>query len=541
MLAQVRSASLVGVEGIPVRVEAQVATGIPGLFLVGLPRGAAREGRDRVQAALRAIPGISDALRVTLNLAPADVVKEGAGLDLAMALAILAGAGEVSTDRLDGTAFLGELGLDGRLYPVRGILPLVLGCARAGARAVVIPRQDLPAATLAGGHLALLGADSLQEVLGHLRGGRVLSGPGRATEGGEGGSGPSRPEVDLADIRGQSWAKRALEIAAAGGHGLLLTGPPGAGKTLLARALRGLLPPLTSEASLEVTAIHSAAGLLKGTVNRVTDPPFRAPHHGASRGALVGGGSPLRPGEVTLAHRGVLFLDELPHWGSESLNALREPLESGFVDVTRTGRQARFPARFLLVAAMNPCPCGQHGEPEGRCRCDEAQVRRYQGRIPGPLLDRIDLILRLHRTDPEALLAGGGEEATDTVRRRVLAARERARDAGRGTDSAPARGVAGEMALEATARTLLRDAATALRLSARGVTRALRVAGTVALLDHRSRIGEEDIAEALQFRGGDLFVPPSVAVSPSGWIDGSAGATARRLWGTLPRPTFPAP
>jgi magnesium chelatase family protein len=347
VLGQVWSASLDGVVGVPVRVEAQVSTGIPALFIVGLPRGAVREGRDRIQSALRAVGASPDGLKVTINLAPAELVKEGAALDLAMAVALLAGAERVPATGLEDTAFLGELGLDGRLHPVRGILPLVLGCARAGLGSVVVPAPNLPDAAAAGAGLRLVGARSLAEVMDRLHG-RLPQGADTSGSAGEpphadpirvhgryrAGDAVWRgtPDaVDLAGIRGQLLARRALEIAAAGRHPLLLEGPPGAGKTLLARALPGLLPDLTPEGALEVSSIHSAAGLLPAGSGILRRPPFRAPHHHASQAALVGGGRPLRPGEVTLAHRGVLFLDELAHWPRPTLEALREPLESGFV------------------------------------------------------------------------------------------------------------------------------------------------------------------------------------------------------------------
>lgn len=499
MLARATSAALWGVEAVEVRVEVDVARGLPSVTVVGLPDAAVQESRERVRAAIRNSGLPFPMGRVLVSLAPADLRKEGPTFDLPIALALLASQGALPPGALDDTLLCGELALDGTLRPVRGAINLALLAVQAGRRRVLVPPANA-AEVAALQRLEVRAPETLREAVRALRGTtRLAPVPTPAPE-------PAPEPLDLADVRGQPAARRALEIAAAGGHHLLLAGPPGAGKTMLARRLPSILPPLSREEAVEATRIHSSAGALTGR-GLLQRPPFRAPHHGVSHAALVGGGRLPRPGEISLAHRGVLYLDELPEFSRRALEALRQPLEEGRMRIDRARGSVVFPASFMLVASLNPCPCGFHGDPRVACRCSPARREAYRQRLSGPLLDRIDLRVTLARLEADSLLGAPGGEASAAVAARVLAARERAQARQRVPNGQLSSAELRRHApLEGRARAFAARATDGLALSARGADRLRRVARTIADLAATSEIRPEHLAEAAAFRGEEVAV-----------------------------------
>ena len=491
-LATVASRALAGIEAPEVSVEVHLGPGLPAFHIVGLPEAEVREAKDRVRAALHHARFEFPSSRITVNLAPADLPKDSARFDLPIALGILAASGQLKSVALAGLEFAGELSLTGALRPVRGALAMALGSGRAG-RGFVLPAANAAQAALAA-RATVLPASSLLEVCAHLTGSAALA-PHRN------GAVHAAPRyADFSDVKGQAAAKRALEVAAAGGHSLLLIGPPGTGKSMLAARFPGILVPMSDEEALESAAIHSASSAGFDTA-RWGERPLRAPHHTASRIALVGGGSPPRPGEISLAHLGVLFMDELPEFGRAVLEALREPLETGAIALARGTRQARFPARFQLLAAMNPCPCGYLGHSSGRCRCTPDAIARYRARISGPLADRVDIKIEAPTPREEELVAAATGESSAAVRARVAAAHARQLERqGKANALLGTQEIDTHCAIEAEAEALARQAIARLALSARAYHRVLRVARSVADLAARERIGAAHVAEAIQYR-----------------------------------------
>jgi magnesium chelatase family protein len=498
MLATLRTAALLGVDACAVQVEVDVSFGMPMFTMVGLPDASVRESRDRVRSAIRNSGFEFPPHRITVNLAPADVRKAGAAFDLPIALGVLAAQGVIATSATGDAVVVGELSLDGTIQPTRGVLPVAAAARRDGIRRLLLPAANAAeaAVVLPGG---VIPVSTLADAVSAMNGGgpppRIVVPPP-----------PPPPEYpDFADVCGQLLPRRAIEIAAAGAHNLLLVGPPGAGKTMMARRMAGVLPPLTFEEALASTAVHSVTGLLPPGSGLMAQRPFRAPHHTVSTAALVGGGSQPRPGEVSLAHNGVLFLDETLEFARGALEALRQPLEEGIVSISRAARAATFPARFVLVAAMNPCPCGFAGDSIRDCRCTPQQVAHYVGRLSGPLRDRLDLTVEVRRLPPELLGASGGAEASAAMRVRVVAARERQHQRG-GSNGGSINGrlsasqLKQHCPLDRASLRLLRSAAERLGLSARGFDRVRRVARTIADLAGAEQIADGHVAEALQFR-----------------------------------------
>lgn len=508
MYARISSASVVGISAFIVEVETHLEQQLPGFVVVGLPDSAVRESRERVTAAIKSSGLPFPQRKITVNLAPADIRKEGSGFDLPIAIGILTASGVIALENLEGTLVVGELALDGSLRPIRGALSMALEGGTRGFRRMIVPTDNAEEAALAQA-LDVLAAESLGEVVSILTG-KLAPAPVTVDPAALFERHRSQHVPDFADVKGQEAVKRALEVAAAGGHNVIMIGPPGSGKTMLARRLPGILPPMTLAEAIETTRIHSVAALLPPGQALVTDRPFRAPHHTISDAALVGGGmNTIRAGEISLAHHGVLFLDELPEFARNVLEVLRQPLEERRITISRTKMTVEYPCNVMLVCSMNPCPCGNFGNPKHECTCTPQQIQRYMAKISGPLLDRIDIHIEVQPVDHRELATARRGESSAAIRQRVVRARQRQAERFTDLDGVYKNADMGPKQLERfcnldpPARSLLDAAMERLGLSARAYDRILKVARTIADLDGSSDISTVHLSEAIQYRSLD--------------------------------------